>query len=88
MRSTCFSGLGVREVSKGVFPVWLGEGGPLVWHVRTQVVLYVSHPPAGQLVLGQVQAEAAQLENCGLGFWSLGGEGERKDGEKTQRVSH
>lgn len=40
-------------------------------HIWAEVILDVSHTPAGQLVLGQVQAEAAQLENCGLGFRSL-----------------
>jgi len=45
--------------------------GVLVRHVRAEVVLDVSHTPAGQLVLGQVQAEAAQLEHGCLGFRSL-----------------
>lgn len=43
----------------------------LIRHVWAEVILDVSCTPAGQLVLGQVQAEAAQLENCGLGFRSL-----------------
>lgn len=43
----------------------------LIWHVWAEVVFYVSDPPTGQLILWQVEAEAAQLENCGLGFWSL-----------------
>lgn len=35
------------------------------------MVLDVSNPPTGELVLWQVETEAAQLENCELGFWSL-----------------
>lgn len=49
---------------------WL-EQEALVRHVWAEVILDVSHTPAGQLVLGQVKAKAAQLENCGLGFRSL-----------------
>lgn len=47
------------------------EQEALVRHVWTEVILYASHAPAGQLILGQVKAEAAQLENCSLGFRSL-----------------
>lgn len=47
------------------------EQEALIRHVWAEVILDVSHTPAGQLVLGQVKAEAAQLENCGLGFRSL-----------------
>lgn len=43
----------------------------LIRHVRAEVILDVSHAPAGQLVLGQIQAQAAQLENRGLRFRSL-----------------
>lgn len=49
---------------------WVKHGA-LIRHVRAEVILDVSHTPAGELVLGQVQAQAAQLENCGLGFRSL-----------------
>lgn len=52
-----------------LFSVWLGEA--LIRHIWAEVILDVSHTPAGELVLGQVQAQAAQLENCGLGFRSL-----------------
>lgn len=62
MRSTCFSGLWGRSL--------------LIWHVWAEVVFNVSDPPTGQLILWQVEAEAAQLENCGLGFWSLRNEHE------------
>lgn len=48
-----------------------GLAETLVWHVRTEVVLDATHAPGGQLVLWQVEADAAQLENGGLGFWSL-----------------
>lgn len=57
---------------EGLFPIaadWSGK--PSVRHVWAEVILDVSHTPAGQLVLGQVKAKAAQLENCGLGFRSL-----------------
>lgn len=47
------------------------EQEALIRHVWTEVILDVSHTPACQLVLGQVQAEAAQLEDCGLGLRSL-----------------
>lgn len=50
----------------GVFRAFL-----LVRHVWTEVVLDVSNPPTGKLILWQVETEAAQLENCELGFWSL-----------------
>lgn len=63
--------------------VWLSVR--LVGHVGTQVVLHVSHAPARQLVLRQVQAKAAQLEHCGLGLWSLmEDEGQRQTDRSTE----
>lgn len=70
-------GLGKRKGERLFFfffippPCGWVEQEALIRHVRAEVILDVSHTPAGQLVLGQVQAEAAQLENCGLGFRSL-----------------
>lgn len=63
-------GLGRREGTGFSLCGWV-EQEALIRHVWAEVILDVSHTPAGQLVLGQVQAEAAQLENCGLGFRSL-----------------
>lgn len=63
-------GFGRREGKGFSQCVWL-EQEALVRHVWAEVILDVSHTPAGQLVLGQVKAKAAQLENCSLGFRSL-----------------
>lgn len=59
------------EERKGFSPRGWVEQEALIRHVWTEVILYASHTPAGQLILGQVKAKAAQLENCSLGFRSL-----------------
>lgn len=60
-----------REGEERLFPCGWVEQEALIRHVWTEVILYASHTPAGQLILGQVKAKAAQLENCSLGFRSL-----------------
>lgn len=60
-----------RRERKGIFPCGWVEQEALIRHVWTEVILDASHTPAGQLILGQVKAKAAQLENCSLGFRSL-----------------
>lgn len=60
-----------RRERKGFSPRGWVEQEALIRHVWTEVILYASHAPAGQLILGQVKAKAAQLENCSLGFRSL-----------------
>lgn len=57
----------------------------LIWHVWAEVVFDISNPPAGQLILWQVEAEAAQLENCGLGFRSLQKEHAKKKVKKQKQ---
>lgn len=56
----------------------------LLWHVRVEVVLYRAHRPVGQLLLWQVEADAAQLEDCSFVFWSL--EGKRFNILKTTKT--
>lgn len=60
-----------QEGEERLFPCGWVEQEALIRHVWTEVILYAPHTPAGQLILGQVKAKAAQLENCSLGFRSL-----------------
>lgn len=69
--SICFRGHQQGGEGKDLSLCGWVEQVALIRHVWTEVILDVSHTPACQLVLGQVQAEAAQLEDCGLGLRSL-----------------
>lgn len=76
--SICFWRLGVERRGKGSSLCGWVKQEALIRHVRAEVILDVSDTPAGQLVLGQIQAQAAQLENRGLGFRSLKQPGSKK----------
>lgn len=66
--------------------------GTLLGHVRVEVVLYRAHRPVGQLLLRQVEADAAQLEDCSFVFWSLEEKRfnilNREDGDASVRRPH